>query len=44
MTIAVGLPSTRLGMLLCVIVIAIIVVAIFYVGWIAVGNFSRIRV
>ena len=37
-------PSTRLGTLLCVIVVLIIAVAVLYAGWIAVANFSRIRV
>lgn len=44
MTSAADLPSTRFGVLLCVIVVAIIVAAALYVGWIAVDNFSRIRV
>jgi hypothetical protein len=37
-------PSPRLGILLCVVVVAIIVAATLYVGWIAIDNFSRIRV
>ena len=44
MTTAADLPSTRLGLLLCVIVVAVMVAAVLYAGWIAVGNFSRIRV
>lgn len=39
-----ALPSTRLGLLLCVIVVAIVVAAVLYAGWIAIDNFSRIRV
>jgi hypothetical protein len=44
MTTAAAFPSTRLGILLCVIVIAIIVAVVLYAGWIAIVNFSRIRV
>lgn len=44
MMTAVAVPSTRLGLLLCVVVVAIIVAAVLYVGWIAIDNFSRIRV
>lgn len=44
MTTTPALPSTRLGILLCVIVVAIIVATVLYAGWIAIGNFSRIRV
>jgi|KBSSwiStaDraftv2_1062776.scaffolds.fasta_scaffold4082570_1 hypothetical protein len=44
MTTAAAFPSTRLGTLLCVIVVAIIVAAALYAGWIAIDNFSRIRV
>jgi hypothetical protein len=44
MTKAAPAPSTRLGILLCIIVVAIIVAAAVYVGWIAIDNFGRIRV
>lgn len=44
MTTAVALPSTRLGVLLCVVVVVIIVTAVLYAGWIAIANFSRIHV
>lgn len=44
MTTAAAFPSTRLGILLCVIVLAIIVAVVLYAGWIAIVNFSRIRV
>jgi hypothetical protein len=44
MMTAAAVPSTRLGRLLCVVVVAIIVTAVLYVGWIAIENFSRIRV
>lgn len=44
MTTAAAFPSTRFGMLLCIVVVAIIVAAAVYVGWIAIDNFSRIRV
>jgi hypothetical protein len=37
-------PSTRLGLLLCLIVILIIAAAVLYTGWIAIDNYSRIRV
>ena len=44
MTTAHVFPSTRFGILLCVVVVAIIIAATLYVGWIAIDNFSRIRV
>lgn len=44
MATAPAFPSTRLGILLCVIVVLIIAAAVFNTGWIAIDNFSRIRV